>query len=186
MLIKKRTLKLLLIFFVIVIAGLSTILYNHNKMQKISTNIQKYYYSITGNDVEVLEIKRVNNQYKTELKIGSESATRLLDKQKIHAIQNWLHYHELFKSCLDEKGIKIFVKEGQSSEWQLNVLPLLDREAAKYTVNCDIEPNKCKEIGIATTPSLLYNGHIYPGPKWPKSFMTITGCVPAHYAVDMN
>lgn len=182
--IKKRTLKIMLVLLVLLIAVMAALRLNSRaKANAMNADLQKYYSAKTGYDAEILEVKKVSGKYDAKIRINSQTISKLLDDEQIRKIRAWLGYYERFKTCLDKNNIKIFVANNQESYWQLAVLPLIGKDAAKYLVNCDANSKACQNAGISATPSLLYNGHVYPGPKVPKLFMGMTDCEPANYGV---
>ena len=182
--IKKRTLKRMLILLVLLIAAIAALNFNNRaKAKALNADLQKYYSAKTGYGAEISEIKKVSGKYDVKMKINSQAISKSLGDGQIKKIQAWLGYYGRFKACMDKNNIRIFVANNQESYWQLAVLPLIEKDATKYLVNCEADQKRCRDAGVLTTPSLLYNGHVYPGPKIPKSFMALTDCEPANYGV---
>ena len=182
MIIKKRTLKMMLILFFLLAVAIMLILVSinsHKTRDTLTKDLKTYFDAISGYDAEITKIEKSGDEYNVSVKIDNRLYVYLLEPDKI---RSWLVSLELFKNCLDEKNIKIFIENNQYSKKQLTLLPLLGKDATKYIVKCDINSQVCNKIGINSLPAVLYYGYVYPGPKTGRQFFGLTGCEPANYA----
>lgn len=182
--IKKRTLKILLVVLLMFAAGFAILkIGSGGRTEKTNIALKTYYTAATGQNAEIIELRKQGREHEATISVGGQPIKKSFDEKAIVDIERWIYYYGLFKKCMDDKNIRIFVANNKDSYLQLAMLPLLGNDAQKYLINCDAEQNKCREKGISVTPSILYNGNVYPGVKVTKSFMALTDCIPAHYAV---
>jgi hypothetical protein len=194
----KRSLFPVVTLIVGIILGLILMLLLDVRLGQISPNdagkkVKDLYELSTGANIEIMSVLKESGMYKVILRTtdinGNSNIIEVFVTQdgkilsqnvlKIDEFVSSLNKQKEFIDCLSQKGLKIYGVSNTTAT-QLQLIQILggSRFLSKIYVDCvGSNLQVCLDAGVATVPSIGYQGKIYEGVKTLDWFKNTTSCV---------